>query len=237
MDIEEKQIFESILVCAVPLCLPTSQLWILDECLNFIRKWKRLKHINLELVPAAEPRRLTKVESRVRSLLELRHNRPQRKYCLGISIESWIRFSGGYPVKVSQITWTASRTTTHRTTKQPTQRRRPQQVKAAVWSLNNWKSPGVDKNAAEVIKARRSRILPHRSYRKLIAVSARTTTASASSLSLARYSQRFFRPDWSNIASKPAENNKLVSVQVEAAGFRPGQGCCDQMFAIRQLIK
>lgn len=40
------------------------------------------QHINLELVPAIEPRSLTKVESRVRSLLELRHNRLRRNSVL-----------------------------------------------------------------------------------------------------------------------------------------------------------
>lgn len=33
---------QSILECAIPLCLPTSQLWILDECLNLILERKRL---------------------------------------------------------------------------------------------------------------------------------------------------------------------------------------------------
>jgi CRISPR/Cas system CSM-associated protein Csm2 small subunit len=51
VDTEEKQLSESILECAAPLCPPIrrrTQPWISDECLDLVEKRKRVKHVDLE---------------------------------------------------------------------------------------------------------------------------------------------------------------------------------------------
>ena len=51
VDTEEKQISESILECAAPLCPPIrrrTQPWISDECLDLVDKRKRAKHVDFE---------------------------------------------------------------------------------------------------------------------------------------------------------------------------------------------
>lgn len=51
VDTEEKQLSESILECAAPLCPPICcwiQPRILDECLDLVDKWKWAKHIDLK---------------------------------------------------------------------------------------------------------------------------------------------------------------------------------------------
>ena len=127
------------------------------------------------------------------------------------------------------------------------------EVKAAARSLKNGKAPGVDQVTAEAIKAGgdvllyrlhllvqtiwRTEQVPLR-WRKAVIVPIHKKGDNREcknyrGISLLSIVGKVFM----KIIQSRLQNHREQTSREEQAGFRPGRGCCDQIFAIRQLME
>ncbi|KAI2650200.1 putative 149 kDa protein [Labeo rohita] len=128
-----------------------------------------------------------------------------------------------------------------------------EEVKLAVYALKNGKSPGLDQVAAEGIKAGGDTLLPR--LHNLIKLIWRLNKVPT------RWKKAIIIPIHKKGDSRECNNYRGISLlsvvgkvfmkilqsrlqmpreqtsREEQAGFRPGRGCCDQIFALRQLVE
>ncbi|KAI2644575.1 putative 149 kDa protein [Labeo rohita] len=128
-----------------------------------------------------------------------------------------------------------------------------EEVKLAVYALKNGRSPGLDQVAAEGIKAGGDTLLPRlhnliKSIWKLDKVPSRWKKAiiipihkkgdsrecnNYRGISLLSVVGKVFM----KILQSRLQMHREQMSREELAGFRPGRGCCDQIFALRQLVE